>query len=150
MKKAGIDKSDLDNSVVINGDGNKVTIEQAEGENTASTRIDPETLEAVAERVAELLSDHPKRPSDLTLLRLAKGFQYMLPKRHREEFAGDIHEIHTSMKEAGCWGVTIWLYLSMNIASVAWAGLNFKWDEYFGVSEGPDGQVEIAEQNNNI
>jgi len=65
-----------------------------------------------------------------------KSLQFLLPPRHREEFAGDITEIYNTLKEDGKSKIWIYLILLLNVTNVFWGGFLFKYNEYFGKEKG--------------
>ena len=60
-----------------------------------------------------------------------KTLRFLLPRRHRKEFADDIQEIYYKLVNEG--HPRFWMYtvLLLNIANVFWTVLRFKYDNYF-------------------
>ena len=71
------------------------------------------------------------RPSLLTTM---KSIRFILPARYREEFAGDITEIHNSLKNEGHFKIYVYFFLLLTIINVCWVSFRFKWNEYFGIA----------------
>ncbi len=59
------------------------------------------------------------------------SFRFILPARYREEFRGDIEEIYNTLREEGHPKLWIYFFLSLNLSTVVWTSIRFKYSEYF-------------------
>ncbi len=75
--------------------------------------------------------DNSRSPNDWSLPRFVLGFRYLLPRRQREEFAGDIYEIYRDLSESGRSRVGIWSALMLNLCTILYAFFWFKINSFF-------------------
>ena len=86
-----------------------------------------QTVEFLIKR--KQLKDTSKRtPKTISYI---ASFRFILPQRYREEFAGDITEIYDTLREEGHSKFWIYFILSLNLSTVIWASIRFKYSEYF-------------------
>jgi len=78
-----------------------------------------------------------RAPENSKSLSVLTSFKFILPKRYREEFAGDIFEIYSELRNEGHRSTWIHIILFLNVASVFWAAIRFKSSEYFQENQTP-------------
>lgn len=69
---------------------------------------------------------------EIFVLSMLKALRFILPKRYRESFAGDLHEMYHALINEDVPTVLRWLILLGNISNVFWSAFRFRYDEYFG------------------
>ena len=74
------------------------------------------------------LNSYSNRPS---MFKYLLSIKYVLPKKFREEFVGDIIEIYTEMTAAGYPKIWIYIILSLHLVTIIWAGFKMKFSEVF-------------------
>lgn len=86
---------------------------------------------AIKNLKSQIQSARNNKENNSKFLFTIKTFRFLLPRRHRKEFADDIQEIYYKLVNEG--HPRFWMYtiLLLNIANVFWTVLRFKYDNYF-------------------
>lgn len=82
-------------------------------------------------KIDPLQDKSSNKKESVKLLTKVRTLSYILPRKYREEFLGDINEIYYELQKAGYSKLWTYFILGGNILNVFWAGIKLRYSEVF-------------------